>query len=108
MNDIGKTPARHQSPSDSFLGMALAQTFLGVAYGPVFDHVWEAGEASSAFYADRFDAKRTNGRGVYELGVRGKLADNFTRNTSEKNHPFFMPMGGAKRTKPKAAHAFVH
>lgn len=66
------------SDSDSFFGMALAQAFLGFAYGPVADQIWDAGEISSAVYADR---KGGNGamRANHVLGRGGILMDGFAR-----------------------------
>ncbi len=84
MNRANKTSVT-TSPSDSFFGVALAQAFLGAAFGPAIDHIWDAGEMCSAVYEERVASKRTNGRSVYELGVRGTLAGTFTRNTREKN-----------------------
>lgn len=72
-----------QSSADSFLGMALAQAFTGMVFGPVAEHICAAGETLSAIYEDRCDQKRTNGRGVYELGNKRSLADSFTRMTEK-------------------------
>lgn len=72
-----------QSSTDSFFGMALAQAFMGMVYGPCADQIWDAGETLSAIYEDRYDQKRTNGRGVYELGKKSSLAECFTRMTEK-------------------------
>jgi hypothetical protein len=72
-----------QSSTDSFFGMALAQAFTGMVYGACADQIWDAGETLSAIYEDRCDQKRTNGRGVYELGNKRSLADCFTRMTEK-------------------------
>lgn len=89
MNSNQNIYVKRQSATDSLFGMALAQAFLGVAYGPCIDLAWEAGEVCSALYEDSLESKkRTNGRGVYALGDKGKLAGTFTRNTTKKNEPF--------------------
>ena len=41
------------SPGDSLLGVALAQAFMGVVYGPCASMLWETGEIASAVYEDR-------------------------------------------------------
>ena len=72
---------QQQSSADSFFGMALAQTFMGFAFGPCAEDLWVAGETLSAVYVDRCDQKRADGRGVYELGKKKSLADSFARFT---------------------------
>ncbi|PZO87989.1 MAG: hypothetical protein DI626_02805 [Micavibrio aeruginosavorus] len=69
------------SASDSFFGMALAQAFMGVAFGPCADAMWEAGEIADAVYEDRKVKKTANG-GQYQLGVKNCLAEAFTRTTA--------------------------
>lgn len=86
MNHPDKQPSRSShSGTDSFFGMALAQAFTGMVYGPCADQIWDAGETLSAIYEDRCDQKRTNGRGVceFELGVKKSLAETFTRMTEK-------------------------
>lgn len=83
------------SSTDSFFGMALVQAFTGMVYGDCVDQIWDAGETLSATYEDRYDQKRTNGRGVYELGKKSNLAECFTRMTentvAELEHFAFRP-----------------
>ena len=74
-------PSTPQSNSDSFFGMALAQAFMGMAFGTGAEQIWDAGETLSSIHEDRYDQKRTSGRGVYELGNKRSLAENFTRMT---------------------------
>jgi hypothetical protein len=81
--------------SDSFFGMALAQAFTGFALGPVAEMIWDAGETLSAVYEDRFEQKRTNGRGVYVLGERNSLGGAFAcfteKTLSEQDRATFTP-----------------
>ncbi|PZQ46920.1 MAG: hypothetical protein DI551_04315 [Micavibrio aeruginosavorus] len=85
MSNPMKPADKPKTASDSLFGMALAQAFMGFAFGAGVEQVWEAGESASAIYADRFDQKRTNGRGVYEgvfeLGNKKSLAGTFARMT---------------------------
>lgn len=79
MNHPMKRDPLPQSGSDSLLGMALAQSFMGMVCGAGAEQIWDAGETVSAVYEDRYDQKRTNGRGVFQLGVEKSLAGIFTR-----------------------------
>ncbi len=80
MNHLVKPITIPQSnSSDSFFGMALAQAFTGMVFGSGAEQIWDAGETLSAIHEDRYDQKRTNGRGVYELGNKKSLAGDFTR-----------------------------
>jgi hypothetical protein len=72
-----KPSPKPQSSSDSFFGMALAQAFTGLAFGPMTETVWEAAEMTSAIYEDRSAGKTT--KSGYELGVRNSLAHAFER-----------------------------
>ena len=74
------TPANKPvSAGDSLFGMALAQAFMGVVYGPCASMLWEAGETASAVCEDR----RTNDSGNSVMGVKNSLAGAFAR-TSEQ------------------------
>lgn len=79
------------STGDSLFGMALAQAFMGMVYGPCADLLWEAGEIASAVCEDR----RTN-NGSFSLGVKQSLAGIFTRTTekspAEMERDFFRPL----------------
>lgn len=64
--------------TDSLFGMALAQTFMGFAFGADVAAVWEAGEVSSAVREDLTKTKtRTNERNDFKLGVKQGLTDVF-------------------------------
>lgn len=80
-NHLMKPAALPQSDSDSFFGMALAQAFMGMVFGAGAEQIWDAGETLSTIYEDRTDQIRTNGRGVYTLGNKKSLVENFTRMT---------------------------
>ena len=82
MTNLKQHQDRPVSNSDSFFGMALAQAFLGLCYGPVFDQAWDAGEMASAVYEDRNVASThaANG-GKYNLGVKKSLAGDFARSS---------------------------
>jgi hypothetical protein len=76
--------AAHNSATDSFFGMALAQAFMGFAFGADVETAWEAAEIGSEFYVDRHSssarksglpANGTNGK--FELGVKNTLASIF-------------------------------
>lgn len=79
------------SPGDSLLGVALAQAFMGVVYGPCVHMLWEAGEIASAVYEDR----RGNDSGNFFLGVKNSLAGAFARaseqTVAEFERSFFRP-----------------
>ena len=79
MSNTMKPSANPTSNSDSLFGMALAQAFIGVAFGVGAEQIWDAGEAASAAYVDRTVTQRTNGNGNFTLGVKNSLADGFTR-----------------------------
>jgi hypothetical protein len=84
MNPTAKRLSNPQpSSSDSFFGMALASAFTGMVFGSGADLICDAGQTLSAVYEDRYDQKRTNGRGVYELGNKQSLADAFARMTEK-------------------------
>ncbi len=74
------------SNSDSFFGLALAQAFLGFAYGPVADQIWDAGEAASAIYSDRQTFNKADGPN-YVLGRSHSLATEFARSTRSSFAP---------------------
>ena len=104
MNDPMKPSTKLNSgKSDSFFGLALAQAFMGFAFGPVAEEIWDAGETLSAIHEDRYDQKRTNGRGVnesvFELGMKKSLAGAFARITdlqsmAEQDRATFRPSYG--------------
>jgi hypothetical protein len=79
------------STGDSPFGMALAQAFMGVVFGPCVDMIWETGEIASAMREDR----RTNDSGNFKLGDKKSLAGIFTRNSeqslAEWEHTIFRP-----------------
>ncbi len=108
MNHPMKPSTNSNSNSDSFFGMALAQAFMGMAFGAGAEQIWDAGEAVSAIYEDRFvDQKRTNGRGVYELGNKNSLVGTFARMTeksiSEIEREFFRPLPRGNSLTPSFA-----
>lgn len=85
------------STGDSLFGMALAQAFMGLVYGPCANLLWEAGEIASAVCEDR----RTNVKGSFSLGVKQSLAGIFTRTTTEQSlaemeRAFFQPFQPAQ------------
>ena len=88
----------HSKPSssgDSLFGMALAQAFMGLAYGPCVDMAWEAAEISSAVREDRKPANIN--AAPFELGVNKSLGDIFGRTTTEQSpaemeRAFFRPL----------------
>ena len=90
------TPAtKPASTGDSLFGMALAQAFMGLVYGPCANLLWEAGEIASVVCEDR----RTNVKGSFSLGVKNSLAGIFTRTTesametiAEIEHALFQPL----------------
>ena len=87
------TPAtKPASTGDSLFGMALAQAFMGLVYGPCANLLWEAGEIASVVCEDR----RTNVKGSFSLGVKNSLAGIFTRTTeqslAEFERSFFAPL----------------
>lgn len=86
------TPAtKPASTGDSLFGMALAQAFMGMVYGPCADLLWEAGEIADAVCEDR----RTNDKGNFVLGVKNSLAGAFARTSeqtiAEIERSFFRP-----------------
>ncbi len=74
MSSPERSSAKSQTSSDSLFGMALARAFTGLAFGSVFDYAWEACEAASAMYEDRFakPAAKSN-------GATRSLTEDFTR-----------------------------
>lgn len=96
-----KKPTTKHTATDSFFGMALAQTFLGIAYGTDVELAWEAGETAAAVCDDR----RTNGNGNFQLGVKNSLAGTFTR----ISHGFEEParIFGLFAAAPQPARAFA-
>jgi hypothetical protein len=75
-----KTPQK-QTATDSFFGMALAQAFTGFAFGVDVDMAWEACEATSAVYKERFEAKAANSDTSYSLGEKKSLGGLFEAST---------------------------
>lgn len=82
------------SSGDSLFGMALAQAFMGLVYGPGVDLCWEAAEIASAVREDRKPAN--DDRAPFELGARKSLGGIFTRSTeqspAEMERAFFRPL----------------
>ncbi len=79
MNASAKQQQPKTTATDSFLGMALVSSFLGVAYGEGVHMLFEAGEIADNIWTDRFQAKaqkRTDGRS-FELGVKNSLTKAF-------------------------------
>lgn len=72
-----KTSSLPQSKSDSLFGMALAQAFMGMAFGTGIDHAWEAAETASVVYEDRRQQKPANDRNTYKLGEKKSLTGTF-------------------------------
>jgi hypothetical protein len=95
------TPANKPvTAGDSLFGMALAQAFMGVVYGPCASMLWEAGEIASAVCEDR----RANDRSNSVMGVKKSLAGIFARSSeqtiAEAERAFFRPF------QPACAPAF--
>jgi len=75
-----KTSSLPQSKGDSLFGMALAQAFMGMAFGPCAEQVWEAAENVSAVYEDRCSKKKAaNGPNAFQLGEKKTLGGTFAR-----------------------------
>jgi hypothetical protein len=82
------------SPADSFFGMALAQAFMGVAFGASVDMAWEACETASALYTDRFERKAGHKAPAFEMGRENSLTGFFdacvkAANTDTTPEPYF-------------------
>ncbi len=103
MTNTEKNTQMKNSAADSFLGMALVQTFSVMAFSPVAGSMINAAGAASDFYEDRMSPKkRTNGR-VYGVGEKQSLMGDFGRfafgadaaNKDEKpaHAPFMRPLG---------------
>ncbi|MFA5592564.1 MAG: hypothetical protein WC989_04540 [Micavibrio sp.] len=77
------TPAQHPSrqrqttQADSFFGMALAQAFTGIAFGPAADMAWEAAETASTVRDDRMGRKAGGEPASFVLGAKNSLAGTF-------------------------------
>ncbi len=82
MNQTMKKTDQPTTNSDSLFGMALAQAFTAVVWGPAADLIWEAAEIASTVRADRMP-KPANDPG-YKLGKRGTLTADFTRPSLDK------------------------
>jgi hypothetical protein len=68
--------AKPTSAADSFFGMTLAMAFTGSVYGADMVQVYNASEAASEIYKDRFQ-KRADGTGNFQLGVKNSLGKAF-------------------------------
>lgn len=88
--------------TDSIFGMALAQTFMGFAFGADASAIWEAGEVTSAVREDRMKTNtRTNAGNGFKLGVKQGLTDVFAglhqtakQTIAEIEHNTFKPTFG--------------
>lgn len=106
-------PKANNSANDSLFGMALAQAFVGFAFGPEVSDAWEAAEIGSAIHTDRHSstvqmAGRTNGS--IELGARKTLSPVFGRQTQPAPDvtniqdllPFWMKEPSLRRQRTRA------
>ena len=85
-----KAPQK-QTATDSFFGMALAQAFMGFAFGVDVDMAWEACEATSAVYKERVESGAANNNASYNLGAKKSLGGLFeasTHNVIDLAKPF--------------------
>lgn len=93
---------RPHTQSDSFFGMALAQAFMGFAFGAEVDAGWEAAEIASTIRNDRKAPK-------FELGAKKSLGGDFARmagqTLAELDRASFIP-SFAKPQAPTSAMAF--
>lgn len=95
MNPLSKP----SSSGDSLFGMALAQAFMGLVYGPGVELAWEAAEIGSAVREDRKPAN-TNAA-PFQLGAAKSLGGIFARSTTEQSpaemeRDFFRPLQPAR------------
>ncbi len=99
MND-DKKQTKPASTTDSLFGMALAQAFLGAAFGPGVYMAWEAAENCSAIYEDRKKAApKSPLPQKFDLGVKNSLSGPFFRSIKNEE-PFFMPSFMPAMTAP--------
>lgn len=87
--------SKPSSSGDSLFGMALAQAFTGLVYGPGVDLCWEAAEIASAVREDRKPANRNES--PFELGAKKSLGGIFACSTVEQSlaemeRAFFRPV----------------
>src|SRR5688500_17886520 len=68
--------AKPTSASDSLFGMTLVMAFTGMVYGADMVGIYNASEAASEVYKDRFQ-KQADGKGNFQLGVKDSLGAAF-------------------------------
>lgn len=88
------SPSKPSSSGDTLFGMALAQAFMGLVYGPCVDMCWEACEIASAVREDRKPANDQSA--PFELGAKKSLGGIFARSSVEQSiaemeRAFFRP-----------------
>lgn len=83
------------SSADSFLGMALAQTFMGAIFGPTAYAAFEAADIASEVYEDRYPS--------FKLGQKNSLSGAFTKQTQDWKD-IILP---APSMRPAAAPSFA-
>lgn len=96
-----------QTQTDSLFGMALAQAFMGCAFGLGVDMAWEACEITSAVYEDRVEAT-SNTIPTYHLGCKKALGNSFesrAHNVIDLEKPF-ASFGYERRLPFTPAHGF--
>ncbi len=99
-NHSANAPAKPVSSGDSLLGMALAQAFTGLVYGPVVDMCWETAEIASAVREDRKPAN--DQPASFALGEKKSLGGIFARSSVEQSiaemeRAFFRPAASQSR-----------
>lgn len=96
MNNAMQTTqkAKPTSASDSLFGMTLVMAFTGMVYGADMVGIYNASEAASEVYTDRY--KQADGKGKFELGVKNSLGKAFAgieMTFGEMDHATFRPAG---------------
>lgn len=76
---MNKTTTQNTA-NDSIFGL-LAASMVGPAFGAGADQMFDAAQASSEIYKDRFQAK-TQKTNTFELGAKNSLGSTFGRSAS--------------------------